>query len=76
MPAGAGNPILLLAAELNLDAGPFQKCIDSGEGKPRIAEDQNDAAGAGITGTPGVIIRNNKTGRLATIRGAVSAEVL
>lgn len=76
MPANDGNPLLSLARELNLDAGVFQKCLDSGDGKPQIAADQKDAVDAGINGTPGVVIRNNKTGKSVPLSGAVPVEVL
>ncbi len=76
MPAGDGNPLLALARQLNLDTESFQKCLDAGDGRTRIAEDQKDGAGAGVNGTPGVIIRNNKTGKSLPIAGAVPADVL
>ena len=41
-----------------------------------VAEDIADAVRSGINGTPGVIVRNNKTGRSIAITGAVPAETL
>ena len=73
---GEGNPLVSLARELNLDVASFQKCLDSGDARAQIADDQKDAIGAGVTGTPGVIIRNNKTGKTLALGGAVPVEML
>jgi protein-disulfide isomerase len=41
-----------------------------------VGEDIADGVRSGITGTPGVIVRNNKTGVSVSITGAVPAETL
>lgn len=76
LPATDGDPLLALAKELKLDPASFQKCIETGAGKQQIAEDQRDAMNAGVNGTPGVIIRNNKTGKSVVMVGAVPVDAL
>jgi protein-disulfide isomerase len=75
-PANAEDPLVSLARELKLDIAAFQRCLESGAGRTQIAEDQRDGANAGINGTPGVIVRNNKTGKTVAISGAVPVEAL
>lgn len=75
-PASAEDPLVSLARELKLDIAPFQRCLESGAGRAQIAEDQRDGMNAGINGTPGVIVRNNRTGKTVAIGGAVPVEVL
>jgi len=74
--AANGDPLVSLARELKLEVASFQKCLESGAGKAQIAEDQRDGANAGVNGTPGIIIRNNKTGKSAALAGALPVEVL
>jgi len=76
MPANGGDPIAGLASELKLDAMAFKKCRDSGEMNSRIADDQNDGLKSGVSGTPGVIILNNKTRKTAFINGALPVDAL
>lgn len=76
MPATGGDALLALAKELQLDPASFQKCIETGASKQQVAEDQGDAANAGVNGTPGVIIRNNKTGQSVVLAGAVPVDAL
>lgn len=76
MPANGGDPLLALASELKLDAMAFKKCLDSGEMSLRVDDDRNDGLRSGISGTPGVIIYNNKTGKTEFINGALPVEAL
>jgi len=76
MPAANGNPLVSLARDVKLDVTAFQKCLDSGEAKEQISQDQRDGANAGVNGTPGIIIRNNKTGRSMGMAGALPVETL
>jgi protein-disulfide isomerase len=76
MPATDGDPLTSLARELKLNVKSFQQCLESGAGKAQIAEDQRDGANAGVNGTPGIIIRNNKTGKSVALAGALPVEVL
>jgi protein-disulfide isomerase len=76
LPEGDRDPLLALADELKIDAAAFGKCLDSNEVKQRLADDAKDAADAGITGTPGIILRNAATGKTLAFAGAVSTEEL
>ena len=76
MPATNGNPLSALAKELNIDPVSFQKCLDTGVGKQKVAEDEQDGKNSGINGTPGVIVRNNKTGKSVLMTGAVPLDKL
>ncbi len=71
-----GDPLEAIAVELKLDGAAFKKCVDSNETKARIDDDQNDGARSGISGTPGTIIVNNKTGKTEFINGALPLEQL
>lgn len=44
------------AAELGLDEGEFQTCLDSGKYAAHADEDMASGSAAGVTGTPGTII--------------------
>mgnify|MGYP001603672950 CR=1 FL=1 len=76
LPPGEGDPLLALAAELKLDAAAFGKCLESGEMRARVTEDLKDGEGAGITGTPGIVLRHTATGKSILAEGAISADAL
>jgi protein-disulfide isomerase len=65
-----------LAAAASLDQAAFDKCIGGHETAALISADLDDGTKAGIQGTPGVLIRNNKTGATVALPGAVPAAVL
>jgi len=70
---GRGFPIaklVPLAEEIDLDASEFKECLDSGRYTARVQEDIDDGQRAGVTGTPGNILRNNRTGQSISIAGA------
>ena len=70
---GRGFPLTGLtpmAKEFGLDGDAFQACLDSGKHTGRVQQDIKDGSKAGITGTPGTIIINNKTGDVVAISGA------
>ena len=73
---GNGFPLsglLPLAEEIGLDASEFRACLESGKFTGRVLEDYNDGVNIGITGTPGNVLRNNRTGRVVVRAGAVPA---
>lgn len=76
MPADRGDPLLALVTELKQDAKAFKNCLDSGEMSLRVDDDRNDGMRSGISGTPGLIIYNNKTGKTEFINGAMPVEAL
>lgn len=63
-----------LAKELGLDEAKFQECLDSGRYTKKIAEEMDAGSKAGVTGTPGNILLNVKTGDTRLIPGAVPFE--
>ena len=76
---GNGFPVaelIPLAREIGLDTTAFEKCLDSGRMAARVAEDYEDGAKAGISGTPGVIFLNQKTGDAIPMAGAVPVQQL
>ena len=64
------------AEEMGLDKVAFQDCLDSGEMADRVKTDLEEGAAAGITGTPGNILLNTKTGDVRVLAGAVPANVV
>lgn len=71
---GKGFPIeklVPLAEEIGLDREKFQACFDSGRYTARVQEDLTEGSNSGITGTPGNILLNNKTGEVRLRAGAL-----
>jgi len=71
---GKGFPIenlIPLAVEQSLNEANFKECLDSERYKQRVLDDYADGVKAGVTGTPGNILRNNKTGEVRVLTGAV-----
>ncbi|MCA9374001.1 DsbA family protein [Candidatus Peregrinibacteria bacterium] len=64
------------AEEIGINKANFEACLESGKFDDHIAQDMSDGAAAGITGTPGNILINNKTGETVLIEGAQPLEVL
>ena len=76
---GKGFPVsklVPLAVEIGLSKNEFSDCLKSGRQADKVKKDFEDGARAGITGTPGNIIRHNKTGELVVISGAQPYERL
>ena len=70
------NPLEALAKEQGLDIEKFKTCINSEAVQKQINADIEDGRNAGISGTPGVIIVNHKSGAFNVLAGAVPTEVL
>lgn len=60
-----------LAAEVGINKSAFQTCLDSGEMASKVDEDYQSGLKAGVTGTPGNILLDTKTGESILIPGAV-----
>lgn len=60
-----------LAAGIGLNKQAFQTCLNSGEMASHVEEDYQSGVKAGITGTPGNILLDTKTGNTRVIPGAV-----
>jgi protein-disulfide isomerase len=65
-----------LAGEIGLDEKEIQLCIDSGRYEDRIQEDFTNGGESGVSGTPGTILLNNKTGRAKIKSGALPFKAL
>ncbi len=76
---GTGFPIeqlTPLAKEIGLDAKLFETCLTSGQMADRVEKDFINGGASGITGTPGNILINNKTGKSQFLNGAVPLQRL
>jgi len=76
---GKGFPIaklVPLASEQGLDSAAFRACLESGRMAARVNEDFAEGVRIGITGTPGNVLRNNRSGAVRLRAGAVPIEVL
>lgn len=76
---GNGFPLdnlVPLALEIGLAEEPFKECLQSDEMKARVEADYENGALSGITGTPGNIFINNKTGEVYSASGALPVERL
>jgi len=60
-----------LAAELGLNEGKFKECLDTGKFTKKVTDEMAGGTTAGVTGTPGSIVLNIKTGETQMIPGAV-----
>jgi protein-disulfide isomerase len=77
LPSSNGvDPLLSLAKEQGMNVEKFSACIQSDASKSHVKADLNDGVNAGISGTPGVILINHKTGSFNVLAGAVPEEVL
>jgi protein-disulfide isomerase len=68
------DALVPLAGEIGLSTSTFQACLDSGKYTQKVKDEENAGAQAGITGTPGNIILNVKTGETQLIPGALPFE--
>jgi protein-disulfide isomerase len=63
-----------MAASIGVDKSKFVECLDSGRTGARVKEDLAEGIAIGINGTPGNILRNNRTGAVVTRHGAQPME--
>jgi len=63
-----------LAAELELSQEKFQTCLDSGKYAQKVKDNMAQGTKEGISGTPGNILLDTKTGKIQEIPGAVPFE--
>jgi len=59
-----------LAAEIGVDKAKFQECYESGKYAEHVKQDMAEGVQAGVSGTPGNILLNNKTGEALLRAGA------
>lgn len=60
-----------LAKELGYDQTKFQNCLDTGKYTAKVQKQMTGGQAGGISGTPGNVIINIKTGKSQTLPGAV-----
>jgi protein-disulfide isomerase len=60
-----------LAAELGLDQTKFQSCLDSGKYTQKVKDQAVQGTKEGVSGTPGNILLDTKTGKAQEIPGAI-----
>lgn len=56
------------------DDAALKTCLAAPAAVPRIQEDMQDGIRAGVEGTPGLILRDNASGRAQRVGGALSQE--
>ncbi len=70
------DKLVPLAVELGLNEAKFKNCLDSGTYAAHVKEDMDGGTKAGVTGTPGNILLDTKTGKTRLIPGAVPFETI
>ena len=60
-----------LAQEIGLNGNDFRECLDSGRYKQNVLDEMAGGQSTGVTGTPGNILLDTKTGETRFIPGAV-----
>ncbi len=68
------SELVAIAKDLGLDTKKFVACQTSGTFDQHVKDDIASGTKAGVTGTPGVIIKNNETGEVRVMPGAVPVE--
>jgi len=63
-----------LAKAVGIDQNKFQECLDGGKFASHVEDDYQSGIRAGVTGTPGNILLDTKTGKTRIIPGAVPFE--
>jgi len=74
---GNGFPtqgLVPLAVEIGLDESAFRSCLENGKFTARVQEDFEEGVQIGISGTPGNIFLNNRTGEAIPRPGAAPFE--
>lgn len=66
------DQLVPLAKELGLDTVKFKDCLDTGKYTKLVQDQMTKGQNEGVTGTPGNIVVNLKTGKTQVIPGAVS----
>lgn len=70
------NNLVPLAVEIGLEEKPFKQCLESEEMRERVRRDYENGVLSGISGTPGNIFINNKTGQVIAAAGALPVQRL
>ncbi|MBI2334632.1 thioredoxin domain-containing protein [Candidatus Daviesbacteria bacterium] len=65
-----------LAAQVGLDKNKFKACLDSGKYAGHVEEDYQSGLKAGVRGTPGSFLLDQKSGKKLEVPGAVPFDSL
>jgi protein-disulfide isomerase len=60
-----------LAGEVGVDQSAFQNCLDKGQFTQKVKDELAQGTKEGVTGTPGNILLDTKTGKTQLIPGAI-----
>lgn len=63
-----------MAASIGIDKAKFAECLRSGRKATRVNDDYIEGQAIGIRGTPGNVLRNNRTGATVLRQGALPLE--
>ena len=66
-----GEDLAGLAKEAGVDSTKFTECFNAKKYQGKVDSDAKNGAECGITGTPGTIVINNKTGKKDLVNGAL-----
>lgn len=70
------DKLVPLAVELGINEAKFKECLDSNKYAAHVKDDMDGGSKAGVTGTPGNILLDTKTGKTNLIPGAVPYETV
>lgn len=76
---GNGFPVTKLAGlaeEQGVDVKAFETCLSSGQMQKRVETQHQSGLAAGVTGTPGSFLVNNRTGQMVPLNGALPVSAL
>jgi protein-disulfide isomerase len=73
---GSVDDLASIAQNIGIDSAKFKTCVESNKYLSRVQEDLKEGTDAGVEGTPGNILVNNKTGEVLTIDGAQPIEAV
>lgn len=70
----AVDQLPVLAEQIGIDKARFNECFESGKYASKVKTQLEEGSKAGVSGTPGSFIVNNKTGDISFIPGALPFE--
>jgi protein-disulfide isomerase len=65
-----------LAQDVGVSSEAFQACLDNSEFTQKVTDESNLGSREGVTGTPGIIITDTKTGKTQLIPGALGFDTM
>ena len=75
LPAAPGSSVAALAREAGAtDMAMLDSCVHDPETIRRLGGEFDAASKAGVTGTPAIVVRDNRNGTVAMAEGAISAD--